>query len=84
MKKNSTMTELAFIIILAFLMSATIYFVLAFVLSMFNAFGETARIYLNSVTSTLAGLIIGFKLKELMATVPATKRPAKKKSKSRR
>ncbi len=80
MKKDTSITELAFIIILAFLLSATLYFVLAFALSMFDAFDDTARIYLNSVTSTLAGLIIGFKLRELMAPAPRAKTAPKKKA----
>jgi uncharacterized metal-binding protein len=84
MKKNSQIIELAFTIVIAFLLSGVMYMVLAFVLDNLNIFTRGVADMLNTFTSACAGVIVGYKLHILMMTsLVRTRKSIKKKISSR-
>ena len=75
--KTNPIAELTFLVILAFLLSSVLYAVIAFTLASFDMFSDSAKVSLNSVTGVFAGLIIGYRLRDMV--LGATKSKKKKK-----
>lgn len=73
--KNNPLVELVFLVVLAFLLSSVLYAIIAFTLANLDMFDDAARVNLSSVTGVFAGLIIGYRLRDM---VHATAKPKKK------
>lgn len=75
---KNPITELAFLVLIAWLLSSLLYGVIAFTLANMDMFNETAKVSLNSVSSAFAGLIVGYKLRDIVLGNPKTAKKKKK------
>ena len=75
--KNNPYVELGFLIFVAWALSSILYGFMAFTLASFDMLSESAEINLNSVTSALAGLIIGYRLRDMILSVSKSKKKKK-------
>lgn len=75
--KNNQYVELAFLIFVAWALCTILYGVVAFMLASVDMFNQTAKVNLNSLTSALAGLIIGYRLRDIIRGVSKSKKKKK-------